>query len=155
MAIKHLNLTNRFLIIGTEGWADRQDVVSEYEMQAVGSISIRIHSKYVKSFDEYYFARNPFNNTRNVWFREFWEDKFNCKMPTTKINEVIATSKAPLTTTEFVRDSENEWQTAELYGNDTDYTSLSPPPLLLPSALTSTAKSIPLCTGELSVRAKL
>lgn len=140
MAIKHLNLTNRFLIIGTEGWADRQDVVNEYEMQAVGSISIRIHSKYVKSFDEYYFARDPFNNSRNVWFREFWEDKFHCKMPATKINEIV-TRTTPTTT--FTYDTESDWQTGEFYDNDTDYTSSSPS-----QALPSTAKPIPFCTGK-------
>jgi metabotropic glutamate receptor 1 len=85
-AIKNLNLTNNFLIIGSDGWADRQDVVVEYEPQAVGSISIRIHSPYLKSFDDYYLKLDPFNNTRNPWFKEFWEDKFNCKMPVSKIS---------------------------------------------------------------------
>lgn len=80
-AIKHLNLTNRFLIIGSDGWADRQDVVDGYEQQALGSISIRIHSPALKSFDKYYFALDPFENLRNPWFREFWEDKFACKLP--------------------------------------------------------------------------
>lgn len=129
MAIKSLNLTNRFLIIGTEGWADRQDVVSEYEMQAVGSISIRIHSKYVKSFDDYYFALDPFNNSRNVWFREFWEDKFHCKMPTTKISAISTTTE------------ENEMQ---FYDNETDYSSLS----LSSSTKPSTIQQTPFCTGK-------
>jgi hypothetical protein len=66
-AIKFLNITNRFLIIGSDGWADRQDVVEGLEQQAVGSISIRIHSPAVKSFDDYYFALNPFENHRNPW----------------------------------------------------------------------------------------
>lgn len=81
MAMKFMNLTNRFLIIGSDGWADRQDVVTGYEMQAVGSISIRIHSPYLQSFDDYYFKLDPFENDRNPWFKEFWENKFDCKMP--------------------------------------------------------------------------
>lgn len=72
-AMEKLNMTDRFLLIGSDGWADRPDVVQNYERQALGSISIRIHSPYVKSFDDYYFALNPFTNKRNPWFREFWE----------------------------------------------------------------------------------
>lgn len=72
-ALERLNLTDRFLLIGSDGWADRADVVQNYERQALGSMSIRIHSPYVKSFDKYYFSLNPFTNKRNPWFQEFWE----------------------------------------------------------------------------------
>lgn len=130
-----MNLTNRFLIIGTEGWADRQDVVSDLEMQAVGSISIRIHSKYVETFDDYYFALDPFNNTRNVWFREFWEDKFHCKMPATRINNSFTTTTP---STSYL----DEYSSTVL-DNETDYMSL------LPSALaSSTLNHTPFCTGS-------
>ncbi|XP_055633826.1 metabotropic glutamate receptor 1-like [Toxorhynchites rutilus septentrionalis] len=89
-AMERLNMTDRFLLIGSDGWADRADVVQNYERQALGSISIRIHSPYVKSFDNYYFSLNPFSNKRNPWFQEFWESKFNCQMPT---NEAQLDSK--------------------------------------------------------------
>lgn len=80
--------------------------VTNYEQQALGSISIRIHSPPLDSFDDYYFGLNPYNNssklfyktcdcvisaskmcfvfTGNPWFKEFWETKFNCKMLPTK-----------------------------------------------------------------------
>lgn len=106
MAIKQLNLTNRFMIIGSDGWADRQDVISELEEQAVGSISIRIHSTYIKSFDEYYFALDPFENHRNPWFREFWEDKFHCKMPPQRIKPT--TTVPPLTISSSMENDNNE-----------------------------------------------
>lgn len=122
-AIKHFNLTNRFLIIGSDGWADRQDVVSEYEMQAVGSISIRIHSPYMKSFDDYYFTLNPFENQRNVWFREFWEDKFHCKMPLERIKTTASTAQTTL---------------IESFDNETVFTTVTP----------STTTQIPYCTGN-------
>lgn len=124
IAIKQLNLTNRFLIIGSDGWADRQDVVSEYEEQAVGSISIRIHSPYIESFDDYYFALNPFENRRNPWFREFWEDKFNCTMP--------VGARKPTTVPTLI-----EASTAS-DDNETDYTTTTP--------LSVTQR--PLCSGE-------
>ncbi|XP_058814305.1 metabotropic glutamate receptor 1-like [Topomyia yanbarensis] len=80
-AMERMNMTDRFLLIGSDGWADRADVVQNYERQALGSISIRIHSPYVKSFDNYYFSLNPFTNKRNPWFQEFWESRFNCRLP--------------------------------------------------------------------------
>lgn len=121
MAIKHLNYTNRFLIIGSDGWADRQDVVADYEMQAVGSISIRIHSPYITSFDDYYFGLNPFDNFRNPWFREFWEDKFHCKMP--------ANRPLPMTSTMPSTASDD---------NETDFTTMT----------TFATTQIPYCTGK-------
>lgn len=93
MAIKYLNMTNNFIIIGTDGWADRQDVVEEVEAQAVGSISIRIHSQYLHSFDDRYLNLDPFEHgDNNPWFREFWEDKFHCKMPQEKITSSTTTT---------------------------------------------------------------
>lgn len=65
----------------SDGWADRADVVADYERQALGSISIRIHSPYVQEFDKYYFGLNPFKNKRNPWFREFWEVCIKLLMP--------------------------------------------------------------------------
>lgn len=64
----------------SDGWADRSDVTDGYEKQARGSISIRIHSPNVTGFDEYYFKLNPYTNTRNPWFREFWQQRFNCSI---------------------------------------------------------------------------
>ncbi|KAL1491781.1 hypothetical protein ABEB36_012327 [Hypothenemus hampei] len=80
-ATKRLNLTNYFLFIGSDGWADRHDVTEDIEEQAWGSLSIRIHSPYVKSFDEYYWSLKPDSNTRNPWFEEFWQTKFRCVFP--------------------------------------------------------------------------
>ena len=66
----------------SDGWADRMDVVQGYEAEAVGGISIRIHSPRVDSFDKEYFALKPDKSTlaRNPWFQEFWENRFNCTL---------------------------------------------------------------------------
>lgn len=65
----------------SDGWADRSEVVQGFEYEAQGSISIRIHSPYVKAFDNYYLSLKPVTNTRNPWFTEFWQSRFTCKMP--------------------------------------------------------------------------
>ncbi|VDN01111.1 unnamed protein product [Thelazia callipaeda] len=68
-----------FQWICSDGWNDRLDVVDGVELEAAGSFSIRIHSPYVEWFDQYYFSLNPESNTQNPWFREFWQEKFNCQ----------------------------------------------------------------------------
>jgi hypothetical protein len=55
-------------------------VVEQQEEIALGGISIRIHSAYVHDFDDHYFALTPFNNHRNPWFAEFWEQRFQCNL---------------------------------------------------------------------------
>ncbi|XP_017768785.1 PREDICTED: metabotropic glutamate receptor 5-like, partial [Nicrophorus vespilloides] len=64
----------------SDGWADRGDVTKGLEAEAWGSLSVRIHSPYVREFDQYYFGLKPDTNVRNPWFREFWQSRFGCKL---------------------------------------------------------------------------
>lgn len=59
----------------------------------------RIHSPYVEWFDHYYFSLNPENNTLNPWFREFWEEKFNCQftVPKDDLETAVCTGRENLT----------------------------------------------------------
>lgn len=34
----------------------------------------------VTGFDQYFTSRSLENNRRNIWFNEFWEDDFRCKL---------------------------------------------------------------------------
>lgn len=81
----------------SDGWADRSDVTEGYEREAHGSLSIRIHSPYVHSFDPYYLSLRPENNSRNPWFREFWESRFNCVLAPIE-DETNATDRRPTCT---------------------------------------------------------
>ncbi|UMM13023.1 hypothetical protein L5515_001507 [Caenorhabditis briggsae] len=74
----------RFQWIGSDGWADRNDVVEDLEEEAEGSFSIRIHAPKIPGFRQYYTALHPENNTMNPWFREFWQQKFNCQFAVSK-----------------------------------------------------------------------
>ncbi|CAD6184781.1 unnamed protein product [Caenorhabditis auriculariae] len=87
-AQKHLAKRNksfkRFQWIGSDGWADRNDVVEGLESEAEGSFSIRIHAPKIPGFRQYYTSLHPENNTMNPWFREFWQQKFNCQFAVSK-----------------------------------------------------------------------
>lgn len=62
----------------SDGWNVRTDVVEDIEPLAVGGLSIKLYSPAIDTFNTHYFSLRPNNNTRNVWFREFWQEKFHC-----------------------------------------------------------------------------
>ncbi|TDG99197.1 hypothetical protein EPR50_G00207460 [Perca flavescens] len=81
MAMRRLGVAGEFLLIGSDGWADRVEVVEGYEQEAVGGITVKLQSKEVSSFDEYFLKLKLSTNTRNPWFPEFWQYRFQCRLP--------------------------------------------------------------------------
>ena len=65
----------------SDGWADRYEVVEGYEQEAEGGITMKLQSEVVKSFDDYYLKLRLDTNTRNPWFAEFWQYRFQCRLP--------------------------------------------------------------------------
>uniref|UniRef100_A0A8C5ENV1 G-protein coupled receptors family 3 profile domain-containing protein n=1 Tax=Gouania willdenowi TaxID=441366 RepID=A0A8C5ENV1_GOUWI len=80
MAMRRQRLVGEFLLIGSDGWADRYDVTDGYVREAAGGITIKLQSADVKWFDEYYLKLRPENNLRNPWFPEFWQHRFHCRL---------------------------------------------------------------------------
>ncbi|KFM79256.1 Metabotropic glutamate receptor 4, partial [Stegodyphus mimosarum] len=70
--------SERFVWIGSDGWGAKTYPVEGNEMQAAGAITILPKRYPVKGFDEYFKSLNPRNNTRNIWFKEYWEAQFDC-----------------------------------------------------------------------------
>lgn len=56
-------------LVGSDGWADRRDVVRGHERAAAHALTLRIRSPYLTDFDRHYHSLNPYNNTRNPWFQ--------------------------------------------------------------------------------------
>lgn len=65
----------------SDGWADRYEVVEGYEQEAEGGITMKLQSEVVKSFDDYYLKLRLDTNARNPWFAEFWQYRFQCRLP--------------------------------------------------------------------------
>ncbi|XP_068005605.1 LOW QUALITY PROTEIN: metabotropic glutamate receptor 5 [Melanerpes formicivorus] len=80
MAMRRLGLAGEFLLLGSDGWADRYDVTDGYQHEAVGGITIKLQSPDVKWFDDYYLELRPETNHRNPWFQEFWQHRFQCRL---------------------------------------------------------------------------
>lgn len=70
-----------FLPCFSDGWADRDEVIEGYEPEANGGITIKLQSPEVLSFDDYYLKLRLDTNTRNPWFPEFWQHRFQCRIP--------------------------------------------------------------------------
>ena len=134
------------ILIGSDGWSDRYDVIEGFEEEAVGGISVRIYSPYVHEFDPYYFNLHPENNTRNPWFREFWENKFNCILPpigssgqTTQVTTMSSTSVSNQSGSN-ASGSQSSTQRASSTKNVN--------PLLPQSSSSAAVVSKPVCTGK-------
>lgn len=56
-------------------------MVEGYEQEAVGGITVKLHSEEVTSFDDYFLKLRLNTNTRNPWFPEFWQHRFQCRIP--------------------------------------------------------------------------
>ncbi|CAB1415524.1 unnamed protein product [Pleuronectes platessa] len=67
--------------MASDGWADRIEVVEGYEQEAVGGITVKLQSDEVSSFDDYFLRLRLSTNTRNPWFPEFWQYRFQCRIP--------------------------------------------------------------------------
>ncbi|KAJ3589893.1 hypothetical protein NHX12_010734 [Muraenolepis orangiensis] len=80
MAMSRRHLVGEFLLVGSDGWADRYDVTDGYQKEAAGGITIKLKSAYVTWFDDYYLNLKPETNLRNPWFPEFWQHRFQCRL---------------------------------------------------------------------------
>ncbi|XP_015267527.1 PREDICTED: metabotropic glutamate receptor 1 isoform X2 [Gekko japonicus] len=81
IAMRRLKVLGELLLIGSDGWADRDEVIEGYEAEANGGITIKLQSPEVLSFDDYFLKLHLEENTRNPWFPEFWQHRFQCRLP--------------------------------------------------------------------------
>ncbi|XP_042259378.1 glutamate receptor, metabotropic 8a isoform X4 [Thunnus maccoyii] len=79
-AAKRNNQTGHFLWVGSDSWGSKISPVIGQERVAEGAITILPKRVSVDAFDRYFRSRSLSNNRRNVWFAEFWEENFNCKL---------------------------------------------------------------------------
>ncbi|KAG5276820.1 hypothetical protein AALO_G00110140 [Alosa alosa] len=81
MAMRRLGVVGEFLLIGSDGWADRYEVVEGYEQEADGGITLKLQTEEVQSFNDYFLELRLDTNKRNPWFPEFWQHRFQCRIP--------------------------------------------------------------------------
>ncbi|KAJ6656217.1 hypothetical protein lerEdw1_004048 [Lerista edwardsae] len=97
-AAKKTNQTGHFLWIGSDSWGSKISPVAQQEEIAGGAVTILPKRASIADslsvrlflmpafvfknvgFDRYFRSRTLDNNRRNVWFAEFWEENFGCKL---------------------------------------------------------------------------
>ncbi|KAM9510690.1 metabotropic glutamate receptor 6-like [Guaruba guarouba] len=80
-AAARANLSGHFSWVGSDSWGAKLGPVQGLELAADGAITILPKRASVPGFDEYFTSRSLENNRRNLWFHEFWEEDFNCRLP--------------------------------------------------------------------------
>ncbi|XP_030072681.1 metabotropic glutamate receptor 8 [Microcaecilia unicolor] len=79
-AAKKNNQTGHFLWIGSDSWGSKIAPVYQQEDIAEGAVTILPKRASIDGFDRFFRSRTLANNRRNVWFAEFWEENFVCKL---------------------------------------------------------------------------
>ncbi|XP_069165254.1 LOW QUALITY PROTEIN: metabotropic glutamate receptor-like [Procambarus clarkii] len=79
-AARRLNLTSYFHWVASDGWGKQSHLVEGLQEVAEGAITVELTSQVVKGFDTYMANLSPETNTRNPWFKEYWETFFGCKL---------------------------------------------------------------------------
>uniref|UniRef100_A0A8C2PXS8 Glutamate receptor, metabotropic 6a n=1 Tax=Cyprinus carpio TaxID=7962 RepID=A0A8C2PXS8_CYPCA len=79
-AAKKSNLTGQFKFVGSDSWGAKSSPILDQEEVAEGAVTILPKRASIDGFDQYFTTRSLENNRRNIWFAEFWEDDFRCKL---------------------------------------------------------------------------
>uniref|UniRef100_A0A670YJJ4 Glutamate metabotropic receptor 6 n=1 Tax=Pseudonaja textilis TaxID=8673 RepID=A0A670YJJ4_PSETE len=79
-AARFANLTGQFLWVGSDSWGSKISPILMQEEVAEGAVTILPKRASVEGFDQYFTTRSLENNRRNIWFAEFWEEDFRCKL---------------------------------------------------------------------------
>ncbi|XP_035486165.2 metabotropic glutamate receptor 4-like isoform X2 [Scophthalmus maximus] len=79
-AAKKANQTGHFIWVGSDSWGSKISPVVHQEEMAEGAVTILPKRQSIRGFDRYFISRTLENNRRNIWFAEFWETNFNCKL---------------------------------------------------------------------------
>ena len=74
------NRMDRFVWIASDAWCCRDQEVHDLESVAEGSISVTPLHYPLHGFGKYFRSLRPENNRRNPWFKEFWQDYFECNL---------------------------------------------------------------------------
>ena len=77
-AAKRVGASKEFIWIGSDGLGLNLDSLKGREKQLIGSLTIKSYTGQVPDFHSYFESLNPRHDVPNPWFKEMWNDSFNC-----------------------------------------------------------------------------
>ncbi|KAM7310735.1 metabotropic glutamate receptor 3 isoform X3 [Ixodes scapularis] len=72
---------DRFVWIGSDAWSGLESVAQGHEEIVEGAITVSPMVQSLQGFDQYFNQLTPDNNVLDPWFPEYWEEKFQCRLP--------------------------------------------------------------------------
>ncbi|TNN37245.1 Metabotropic glutamate receptor 3 [Liparis tanakae] len=73
-------LNTSFIWVASDGWGAQESIVKGNEVTAEGAITLELAANPVPEFNRYFLSLDPVKNHRNPWYREFWEQRFQCSL---------------------------------------------------------------------------
>ncbi|KAF2357748.1 Receptor ligand binding region [Trinorchestia longiramus] len=67
------------IFVGSDGWTVKT-VQKHLQSVVENTIAVQPLVQQIPGFDSYFSRLRPESNSRNPWFQEFWEDKFQCSL---------------------------------------------------------------------------
>lgn len=75
-------LNASFLWVASDGWGAQESIIKGNEFTADGAITLELAAHPILEFNRYFQSLSPLNNHRNPWYKDFWEQKFQCSLST-------------------------------------------------------------------------
>ncbi|XP_043980534.1 metabotropic glutamate receptor 3 [Gambusia affinis] len=73
-------LNTSFIWVASDGWGAQESIVKGNEITAEGAITLELAANPIPDFNRYFLSLDPVKNHRNPWFRDFWEQRFQCSL---------------------------------------------------------------------------
>ena len=89
------NQTGNLQFVVSDGWGSRAYIAPDKTV-ANGSITFQVETEEVKEFRDYFLNLKPETNTRNIWFKSFWGQTFNCTFKNDSKGSTMCTGKEQL-----------------------------------------------------------
>lgn len=70
-----------FIWVASDGWGNSVKTVKDSKDTARGALTITLKSNPITEFDDYFTKLTPETNKGNIWFHDYWESMFDCKLP--------------------------------------------------------------------------
>ena len=74
------NMTQPYVWLASDAWGKLDAPVKYNSVAAAGALTLELQSNTITKFDEYFKGLSPTRNTRNPWFREYWEKVHKCRL---------------------------------------------------------------------------
>ena len=79
-AASKAGVKEHFVWMGSDTWGKQDAPVTYNSLAAAGALTLELQSDPITKFDDYFKGLSPSTNSRNPWFREYWEKVHKCRL---------------------------------------------------------------------------